>query len=341
MKSWVLVLGCCLVLCSCADAEIVPTPGTQDLQTVFDNSDLVCTGTVRATRFTRSEWAETESGRLLRRYSVAEISVNEVYKSNVAPTAGVSLEYVDDQLTKGEGALLFLTSGGSSNYTLADPFIGITEFTFLPTASKGTGIRMLESALSQIVQRANQQDQVNALKMLQGFPALSQSTRSSLDRLLNSPNSEIALAAFAVILKAGDAEHVEKLRTYIREYHAENEPPSILSIGSELGHVRDEAALASLSDLSGSGILSVRIGAMQALRAIRSPRAAPFLVRRLDDKDGYVQYLAVISLAEIFNKDSDYAPSMYLFDRNPAFYLNLWKSWWTAEGRAYQPTTTP
>jgi hypothetical protein len=60
------------------------------------------------------------------------------------------------------------------------------------------------------------------------------------------------------------------------------------------------------------------------------------MVKRLDDSDGYIQYLAVISLAETFGKYEDYAPTMYLFDRNPRFYIGLWKSWWVTEGQLKQ-----
>jgi len=76
----------------------------------------------------------------------------------------------------------------------------------------------------------------------------------------------------------------------------------------------------------------IRRGAMQALRLMKNPQAAPTLVKRLDDTDGYVRYLAVISLAETFGKYEDYAPSMYLFDDNPGFYISLWKDWWAHEG---------
>ena len=36
---------------------------------------------------------------------------------------------------------------------------------------------------------------------------------------------------------------------------------------------------------------------------------------------------------ETFGKYGDYVPNMDLFDRNPRFYIGLWKSWWEQEGR--------
>ena len=101
-----------------------------------------------------------------------------------------------------------------------------------------------------------------------------------------------------------------------------------------MSQIQDERALVYLEDLTASRFVSIQYGSMQALRAMRNPQAAPVLVRRLDDKDGTVRYLAVISLAETFGKYGDYAPNMNLFDSNPALYVDLWKAWWVQEGHA-------
>jgi HEAT repeat protein len=72
---------------------------------------------------------------------------------------------------------------------------------------------------------------------------------------------------------------------------------------------------------------------------LRSTKAAAALIRRLDDPNGYIRYLAVISLAETFEKNGEYAPNMDLFDRNPAFYIGLWKTWWTTDGQEFHPVS--
>jgi hypothetical protein len=73
---------------------------------------------------------------------------------------------------------------------------------------------------------------------------------------------------------------------------------------------------------------------MQSLRKMRSPRAAPVVVSRLDDPNSDIQYLAVITLAETFGKYGDYAPSVYLFRQRPQYYVDLWKKWWEKDGGA-------
>ncbi len=72
---------------------------------------------------------------------------------------------------------------------------------------------------------------------------------------------------------------------------------------------------------------------MNALRAMRDRRSIPALIKRLDDSDSNVQYLALITLSETVGKqDGDFAPTLYLFDKKPQFYLDLWKDWIQKEG---------
>ena len=323
------------VLCVPTWAAIAPTPGTQNVTMLFDQSDLVCDCSVESVQMTGSEGADNDGGRVL--HDVATLRVNKSYKSVATVSSSFNLEFENDQLVSGERAIMFLRSIGSSIYVLADPFLGATPFTFLPVESSDAGLQKLESTLANVVHQTTRDDQINAMKLLQGFSSLSPATISRLVPLSSSADPEIAFAAHAVLIKTGEVAHVESLRTYLRGYSADSAPSSILSIGTELGEIRDERALSALEELSGSKLLSIRIGAMQALRSMKSPAYAEAFVRRLDDSDGYIRYLAVISLAETFGKYGDFAPTMYLFDRNPAFYIGLWKSWLAEEGN----NTTP
>jgi hypothetical protein len=77
---------------------------------------------------------------------------------------------------------------------------------------------------------------------------------------------------------------------------------------------------------------------MDAIRGTKSTTSIPFLMAKLNDPDRDVQYVALISAAEILNKDEgDFAPSMYLFDQKPQYYLGLWKQWWLEEGSKLYP----
>jgi len=102
----------------------------------------------------------------------------------------------------------------------------------------------------------------------------------------------------------------------------------MINIGGELGQIGNERTRTVLESFAGSRYLPIRLGAMSAIRRIRSPESASVLIQRLDDIDENVRYLAVITLAEIFQKYGEYAPGMGLFDKNPGKYVELWKDWY-------------
>jgi HEAT repeat protein len=103
-------------------------------------------------------------------------------------------------------------------------------------------------------------------------------------------------------------------------------------VGS-LGQVSDSEDLIPLEALSSSELLSIKLGAMEGLRKMRSPHSAKALVERLNDPNPDIRFLAVIALSEIFSKTGDYAPNMAEFDQNPDFYTIKWKTWWAGEAR--------
>src|SRR5438445_8227444 len=167
--------------------------------------------------------------------------------------------------------------------------------------------------------------------MHEGFPTRSRDGKARIARLANSPNPNIALAAIGTLMKSRSPETVELLKTYLDNYKGDKEPMSVWSIGAWLPQISDPEALPALESLTGSRFTSVQVGAMGALRKIKSPSSAPILVQRLDDSNSTVRYQAVITLAETFGKDHEFAPSMKLFNDVPEKYVTLWKTWWSEQ----------
>jgi HEAT repeat protein len=245
-----------------------------------------------------------------------------------------------------ETAILFLKKTADGSYEFSDPLFGTNRFQVLPKASSGSGLARLESALLNILEQAPPggpyHDDLRALYLLEGLPALGREGMSRMVRLANSPDPNIALAAIGTLLKAKRPQNVELLKQYLDNYHGDKEPVSVWSIGAYLREIRDPEALPALEALSGSRFTSVQLGAMDALRKIKSPSSAPVLIQRLDDPNGAVRYQAVISLAEMFGKQQEFAPSMKLFEDDPQKYVALWKTWWSQQqGVAPRPTKRP
>jgi len=194
------------------------------------------------------------------------------------------------------------------------------------------GLEKLQSALAAVLRQINRDDQLNALRLLQGFDILNEESLSPVGVLCTFEDPEIAFTALAVFLKSKTIEGVEKLQRYLETYNGNAEPLALVAIGTQLSHVNDVKILPQIEVLTGSKYVSIRLGAMNAIRLMKHPESAPTLVKRLDDQNSTVKYIAVITLSEIFGKfEGDYAPSMYLFDEKPQYYVDLWKKWWAEE----------
>lgn len=341
IKRTVAYLLLCLVggmiVISSVSAEVVPTPGTLNVQNLFSRSDVVCICLIQAISPVGSEPAEAGGGPAPQTAYSATATADQLMKAKPSTPTSLIVTYQGNRLSKGKTYLLFLRSDGGLTFTMADPYVGSTLFNRLPIGSGSSGWERLESSLAEAAKGKDHDDQTNAMRLLQGFPQVSQPVISGLISLTDSADPDIAFGAFGVLLKSGKSLYVFRLAKYLRKHSFQTAPISILSIGSELSQVQDNEALPALGDLSASSIISVQMGSMQALRALRNPEAAPFVVKRLEDSNAIIRYLAVMTLAETFDKYGEYAPNMSLFDRNPEYYCNLWKSWWITEGQALQP----
>jgi hypothetical protein len=247
------------------------------------------------------------------------------------------------ELQRGERAVMFLNAA-SLSYVFADPFLAAIPFNEIPPPSGDPGLGKLQAALASVLQLPHREDQLRALELLQGFDDLASVAVPALVSLSRSSDPEVALSAFAALLKGVNGEVatvdlLERVNDCLNDYSGGSDSAALINIGGGLRKVTDARSLSSMEALAASRFVVIRRGAMQALRAMKNPPAGATLAARLDDSDKYVRYLAVISLAETFSKYGGYAPSMYLFNRNPEFYVGLWKSWWATEGRAYQPSS--
>ena len=330
------VISCIILgLSAAARADIGPTPGTQRVQPIFAQSDVVCNCSITSVAVAEEREVRRNDRPLAWRRMIAKARVEDLYKGTVAEGSTILIEYEDEKPTTralpvvlaGSRGLLFLKIGPSLSYTFSDAFIGVTWFTSFPFQQGSSGLVKLEAALANVLGASNHTDTIAALRILQGFDQLGSSTLDKVEPLSNSNDPAVALGAIAVLLKTKSAMSVDQLRGYLSRYNDTAEPVALVSIGSELGQIDDERALASIESLADSRYLTIRLGAMHALRRMKSEASATVLVHKLDDPDSIIQYIAVMTLAEIFKKQGEYAPSLRSFDQKPLDYVNLWKAW--------------
>jgi hypothetical protein len=328
-------------------ADIVPTPGTLPVRPTFDKSDLVCKCFTISLQVLEKEQLGTGPKAVIRQRVQARVEIQDLYKSD-RQSKGNGTIFVEFEemtstsglefsarlgLTPGETAVLFLAKSQPRAYEFADPFLGATSFHSFPQLNEEPGLGKLQHALAATLQSGNQDDVIRALQLLQGFRSFDQTTLSAVEPLCASEVPDVAIPALGVLLRTQTPESVERVKRYLDTLKVDVQPPAVFSVGGELGQIGDARALAALEGLASSRFVSVRYGAMDGIRRIRSTKSVPFLMAKLDDPDSTVQYVALITAAEILGKyDDDFAPSMYLFDKQPAYYKGLWKEWWAEEG---------
>jgi hypothetical protein len=337
---FLMVLGTGMV----ANAQPGPVPGTQRTDLVFNGSDVVCSCYVMSTAVEGEELLQPPPNVL--RHILATVEVRDAFKpTNLQPGDRLTIRFVREYpgvstarptVMQSDTAILFLKKKADGTYEFADTWMGAKPFQVIPQASSGTGLARLESALLNILEQAQpggpNHDDLRALYMLEGLPALGPEGMARMPKLANSPYPNVALAAIGTLLKTKSPQNVQLLKDYLDNYQGAEEPVSVWSIGAYLREVRAPEALPALEALSGSRFTSVQLGAMDALRNIKKPSSASILVQRLDDPNSTVRYQAVITLAETFGKGQEFAPSMKLFDDDPEKYVGLWKSWWSQQG---------
>lgn len=320
-----------------------PVPGTQRVDRVFNGADVVCSCKAVSTEV-ESEEPQQPAPNVLRHIR-ANVEIQDLFKPGKLRVGDrLTLRFVQQYpgvstalpgLGQSETAILFLKEAADGSYEFVDRWMGANHFQVLPQATSGIGLAGLESVLLAIVEQAPangpNHDDLRALYMLEGFPSLSRNGKARIAQLANSPNPNIALAAIGTLLKSRSPETVELLKIYLDNYKGDKEPMSVWSIGAWLREIRDPEALSAVEALSGSQFVSVQLGAMDALRKIKSPSSAPILIQRLDDSNTTVRYQAVITLAETFRKGREFAPSMKLFNDDPEKYVTLWKTWWSEQ----------
>jgi hypothetical protein len=353
MKGFVLA-AMLLMACGELNAQPMPSPGTQRTDLLFNEADVVCICKLLATEV---ENVESKPPNRILQHIRGTLEVAEAFKpATLQPNEKLSIRF--SRLSPGsisgdprflessETAILFLKKTPDGTYEFSDYWFGINRFQVLPKCSGGAGLITLESTLLSIVEQTRpggpNHDDLRALYLLEGFPKLSSAGMSRMAHFANSPDANIALAAIGTLMKSRSRQSVELLKTYLDNYKGDKEPMSVWSIGAWLPQISDPDALPALQALTGSRFTSVQVGAMDALRKIKSPSSAAVLVQRLDDSNSTVRYQAVITLAETFGKDREFAPSMKLFNDDPEKYVRLWKTWWSEQhGVAPLPKKRP
>jgi hypothetical protein len=330
-------------------AEVALIPGSEPLRQMFGEASLVCRCSVLSVKILHKEKIPGDLHGNTYNIMSALLKEDKVYKADHKGFQNITVIYDEYPFSSGVGLeggeydrLFFLKVSGS-NYAFVEPRIVFQ----LPSAPsvEGSGIEQLERDLIAGLETSDRSSLLNTLRLLQALDKLSPNSLAVLKHLLPASDDEMSLAIHAVLIKTGDPEEVAKFAAFEEKNRSEaflrhlsfTSSMRIISIASALNQVRNVEALPSLIQLAESPITSIRLCALEAIRAIKNKKSIPTLIKHLDDPDSMCRYVADISLSETLNMN--YPPYIGLFEKDESKYISVWKTWWEQEGRAiYDPS---
>ncbi len=332
---------CCLILVIClmseAKGDILPMPGSQPVDPVFDTSAVVCSCVVLQSN-TVSSTKEMRAGKIVIVQSVeATMQITDVYKGQtIEPNQELVVRFTSEipitgntgaSVAKNERGLMFLLHTADGKYSFADPYLGAVPLNGLPSSSEGIGIVKLQNALVQDLSKSGVEEQGEVLNLLQGIRGTSDQESTVLQQTSLSTSTTIAFKSIAVLMKSNPVLATARLAYRMRQ--GDTSPDGLVSaiLTTQLTAITNPEAKHNLEELTGIGKSDIRSSAVFALRHVGDRASVPVLIRVLDDMDEEVKYQAVIALAEITGLDGEYAPNMEVFSKNPNMYIKKWKEW--------------
>ncbi len=336
-----LLSPCCLSFPSPASGSGEINPRT------FATADLVCVGEFFTPRSIGRQKVEISG---LTPVDVihqrAPFSANRCYKGRAPFDLSIAYDthepsrgWADPGIPVGSETLVFMRRASNGSYGFSSPYFAMWHVAVHASAAPDEGgIEQLERDLSSgLAGKRPNEDALANLVALVAFDHVSPETLRATRPFEESPITREAIAALLVRIKSGDSSGVGALSAYLDRNTAVLNAQLIQEfVFYPLELVGDPAARAALESLGHSQFLWVSLSALEGVRHLHDPKSIPDLIKHLDDADSTLRYVALITLAEITGKYGEYAPSMKVFDENPARFITLWKIWWDATGPKQQ-----
>ena len=323
-----------LALSVWAHAYPLGQPNSTEL---FKTSDIVCSGTVTATREIRSAEEDTTGHTV--RYLLATIFIDDLYKGNLPGDRTVSVGFttktpVDGPgagLSPGEHALLFLKEKEDRTFVFADKEFGAIRFSSVPIEPESDGLAKFEAAMASVFVTGGTTDRECAADLLLSLDRLAPATIGKISPAATAADPTLAQFAISLLIKWDTPQGLEQLKRYIAQNRIDTREVSttfaMMAVTGELSSVRDGRYLKNIEELSFADDVEVRMGAVQALRNMETRAAAPAFVKHLDDPDKNIRYSALMALAMMYGKTVPQVPNWREFDQTPDYYTGLWKAW--------------
>jgi hypothetical protein len=338
-----------LLMClgSSAFAFPRPLPGTEDIPKLVAASELVCKGEVVEAPTPTLVPSSADMPRLA---VIAKVRPDRCFKGTpngaLIPVlfdgfvSGVGPSFV---LRKGDYRLLFLKAQ-NGKYAVVDEWFGALSVSseLGSTPESSDGMYLLELDLKAGLRDSNAERLLDSIRLLGNMKHLH--STSDLAQLLDSSDLLVKTYVWQALLRLKDYSVLPAVSEF---FDSQSEPPHELSmprdrlfeiqfeLTNEIGVIRDPSMLPFLEAFAVTGKgFSLRMFALQALRAIDSPHSAAALLKALDDSNSDNAFSAMQGLLSLAGGGSiGWVPTWKQFDEAPQFYAAKCREWWHSQGQ--------
>ena len=327
-------------------------PVSTNLWQLLDRSEQVWRGEILRMSVGAQETCLVEGQEVPLQWVVAEMRVDQAVIGEV-PEGGVGqLEFAVSfekfvpyvRFMPGEYVLVFLSAQGGQ-LRLTDPYEGARDLPrpetpgSLPT---GAPQEILAKTLAQFLSSDPPAGFWAALQL--GHCPRPDLAVPLLRPWVSAPDPATRGDVFGALVQLGDAASLPALFDFLAAPPQEGQAIAMFALSGlspeRLGKLAQDYHALSGGTLAGAlaALLShadarVREEAAYGMRTLAEPSSVEALVAALDDQSLGVRYQALQGLAQIVRK-FEWAPAVTQGEEAIAAAVDLWKGWWTAEGRA-------
>lgn len=302
-------------------AAVVPLSGQlttapKPLEGRIAQADIICICVLADRDATRA--LHTSPDISLGKFYTSSFDVIQAYKGiSGVKRLVANLRVGQFSLVAGVSYLLMMQNDGARNPLVSDVLTLPKSLVNLVSAKHLESIPNehfdLESDIDLALASQHPADIEDAVEILSQYGKLSVATKNLLATLTMSDNDRISLISLSILLRTGfDVQRFFPIFTARLQKVAPTESFDIGDIDFLFSSFATARDIPDLETLTASQQAQIRYAAMRALRKIADPRTTTFLVQQLDSSDSDMQYLALITLAEIYHKSGDYAPGLGL-----------------------------
>lgn len=311
-------------------ATIIPA---LDLPALTRQASLIAVGQVVAVR---------EEGRLLVgiqgqstpvRRMVANLRVDRVLKGP-AERSTISFSFLIPEVPLGYGGIaisqfgmFFLRETSQQGYAVLNPYFPFIIASPDAPIAKGSDLDRVVAEVAHVLvsTKTSTEERKRAIDVLDRVDTVE--TTAILQVAARDLDAMLRLRAAAALLRRNDISTLNMVEDALLHSLPKIPGELLTKLAFALyDGVRDSQAIPALTRLLRAPDVQTRRGAAAALRHTGAEEAIEPLTMALEDSDPRVRYNAVLGLA-IITGQSNWGPSIDLFERDEQHYLTYWREW--------------